>query len=110
MNFNIETPLIMDEHGAIRVKGTRITIDTIIAVFRNGASPETIADMFPTLELADVYSVLSFYLQRRDEVEDYLAKRERKSEALRAEMERRFPSNGLRERLLARKAQLEGQP
>lgn len=107
MNTTIEVPIVVDESGGMRVKGTRIPIDTIIAVFYNGASPEAIVDMFPTLKLADVYSVLSFYLQRRDEVDVYLAERERKGEELRAEIERKFPQNGLRERLLARKAQLE---
>ena len=108
MNLSVETPIVIDEHGVMRVKGTRIPIDTIIAVFRNGASPETIVDMYPTLELADVYAVLSLYLQKREEVEDYLVMRERRSEALRAEIERRFPPNGLRQRLLERKALLEG--
>jgi uncharacterized protein (DUF433 family) len=96
-------PLELDQHGAVRVGGTRVTLDSVIAVFKQGATPEEIAESFPTLRLADIYSVLGYYLQHRADVETYLEQRRTEAEAIRAEAERRFNLVGLRERLLARK-------
>jgi uncharacterized protein (DUF433 family) len=95
-------PLQLDQHGIARVGGTRVALDSVIAVFKQGATPEEIAESFPTLRLADIYPVLGYYLQRRAEVEAYLEKRREEGNAIRAEAERRFNLVGLRERLLAR--------
>ncbi|MEX2138514.1 MAG: DUF433 domain-containing protein [Pirellulales bacterium] len=96
-------PLQLDPHGVARIGGTRVTLDSVIAVFKQGATPEEIAESFTTLSLADIYFVLGYYLQHRGEVEAYLEKRHEEAEAIRTEAERRFNLVGLRERLLARK-------
>ena len=44
-----------------------------------------------------------YYLWSREEVETYLEERRRVEEAVRRENETRFPSAGVRERLLARR-------
>ena len=44
-----------DLHGASRVRGTRVTLDTIVTAFHAGAAAEEIAQKFPTVALADVY-------------------------------------------------------
>jgi uncharacterized protein (DUF433 family) len=96
-------PLSADEAGVLRVAGTRVSLDSIIHAFDEGATPEEIAQDFPTLDLAAVYSVIGYYLQNRAEVEQYLAQRRVQREELRSEVESRFDPQGLRERLLARK-------
>jgi uncharacterized protein (DUF433 family) len=96
-------PLRKDEHGVMRVGNTRVRLDTVITAWKQGDSPEQIVDSFDVLDLADVYTVISFYLNHRAEVEQYLAQNRQKGERLRAEMERRFPQAGIRERLLARR-------
>ena len=96
-------PLSADEAGVLRVAGTRVPLDSVIHAFDEGATPEEIAQDFPTLDLAAVYSVVSYYLQNRAEVEQYLAQRSAQREEMREEVESRFPARGLRERLLARK-------
>jgi hypothetical protein len=53
--------------------------------------------------LADVYAVIAYYLRHKEEVEAYLQEQERLSEKIREENEQRFPSKGLRDRLLARR-------
>jgi hypothetical protein len=75
----------------------------VIAVFKQGGTPEEIAESFTTLSLADIYSVLGYYLQCRTEVDAYLEQRREERETIRAEAERRFNLIGLRERLLARR-------
>ena len=37
-------PLTTDAHGVIRVAGTRITLDTILSIYKTGATPEEIAE------------------------------------------------------------------
>jgi uncharacterized protein (DUF433 family) len=97
-------PLSADEAGVLRVAGTRVPLDSVIHAFNEGATPEEIAQDFPTLDLAAIYSVISHYLQNRVEVERYLARRAVQREELRNETEARFNPQGLRERLLARKS------
>jgi len=93
----------MDQAGVLRVTGTRVSLDSIIYIFDEGATPEEIAQAFPTLDLAAIYSVIGYYLQNRAEVEQYLEQRKVERDKLKKDIEARFDPHGLRERLLARK-------
>jgi uncharacterized protein (DUF433 family) len=97
-------PLALDQAGVLRVAGTRVSLDSVIYAFDEGATPEEIAQAFPTLDLAAIYSILGYYLQNRAEVEQYLEQRKVQREELKKEIEARFNPHGLRERLLARKS------
>lgn len=96
-------PIHTDVHGVVRVAGTRVTLETIVDAFELGATAEEIAQQYPTVPLVDVYSVITYYLRHKREVEAYMSEREALAERVREEVERRFPSNGIRERLLARR-------
>jgi uncharacterized protein (DUF433 family) len=100
-------PLATDAHGVVRVAGTRVTLDTVIAAFKAGATAEEIAIQFPSLNLAAIYAVLSFYLSHKDSVDVYLQERQQQAEQVRREIEGRFDTAGIRERLLARRANSE---
>lgn len=95
-------PLETDAQGVIRVSNTRVTLDTVVTAFKEGATAEEIAQQYPTVPLADVYYVIGYYLRRRDEVESYLDKRKNEADDLQKQMEARFNPVGIRERLLAR--------
>jgi len=97
-------PLTTGADGVIRVSGTRVTLDTIVAAFDDGATAEEIAQQYPTLALADIYAVLGYYLRQRKTVDAYLCKRHQLSDAVREDNRKRFPANDIRKRLLARKA------
>lgn len=99
----VEIPLSTDAHGVVRVGGTRVTLDSIVTAFRSGATAEEIAHQFPTLGLADIYQVVAYYLGHTDDVDAYLANREKGAAALRREIEGEFDPRGLRARLLARR-------
>jgi uncharacterized protein (DUF433 family) len=106
MTVVIETkpvPLERGEHGVIRITGTRVPLDTVVIAFRNGDTAEEIADSYDVLDLADVYAVISFYLSHQEEVDDYMRQRAKQAAELRHEIETRFPPEGIRERLLARR-------
>jgi uncharacterized protein (DUF433 family) len=96
-----------DEHGVIRIASTRVTLDTLIDSFFDGASAETIAEQFPTLSLAEVYSTIGYYLRHRAEMDAYLERRRQEEEAIQQEIERQFPPEGVRARLLARYEKLK---
>jgi uncharacterized protein (DUF433 family) len=100
------TPLRVDEHGVLRVGDSQVLLDVVIRQFHNGADPEAIAHGFPTLDLADVYAVIAYYLRHRQEIDEYLHARRQEAETLQNQIESRQPDRTeLRAKLLARKAQ-----
>jgi uncharacterized protein (DUF433 family) len=101
-------PLRTDERGALRVGETRVTLDTLVDEYENGADPESIVHSYPSLRLADVYAVIAYYLRHQDTVNDYLRARRAEAAALRQEIESHQPDNaGLRAKLLARRDRQE---
>jgi len=97
-------PIQADEAGILRVGGTRVRLETIIHAFKSGGTAEEILLKHPSLNLTDIYATITYYLWSREEVAVYLEERRRLEEAVRRENETRFPSAGVRERLLARRA------
>jgi uncharacterized protein (DUF433 family) len=96
-------PLQADADGVVRVAGTRVTLDTVVAAFTQGATAEQIAHDYPVLGLVDIYAVITFYLRQREAVEAYLAEQHRAGQHMRHQMEARFDPHGIRDRLLARR-------
>lgn len=101
-----EIKLTKTEGGVLRVGDSRVSLDTVIIAFNQGATPEQIVEDYDSLELAEVYAVISYYLQNREEVEKYLAERKVQRENLRREIESRTDPRGIRERLLARRSSI----
>lgn len=97
-------PLEADRDGVIRVAGTRVTLEAIVAVFAQGATSEEIAQQYPAVPLAEVYAVIGYYLRHRDEVEQYVVERRNRFEKVRKEVESALGPDRIRERLLARRA------
>ncbi len=97
-------PLKLDADGVLRVGGTRVTLDTLVTVFNNGATAEEIVLKFPTLQPADVYAVLGYYLRHREEVEGYLARGRTQAADVHRQHEARHDPQGIRDRLLTRRA------
>jgi len=95
-------PLTRDEHGAWRVGGTRVTLETLVAAFDRGDSPEEIHEQYPSVALGDVYVVLTYCLRRRVSVKEYLTEREAAEAQVQARVEAAFPPEGLRARLVSR--------
>jgi uncharacterized protein (DUF433 family) len=96
-------PLEMDANGVIHIANTRVPLDTVISVFEAGASAEEIAHRYPVLALADVYSVIGYYLRHQEEVETYLQERSAQRAQFKRESQARYDHANLRARLLARK-------
>ena len=108
MNISIVTkpvPLHLDAAGVLRVGGTRVSLDSVIAAFHDGATPEEIVQQYDALSLADVYAVISYYLEHQSDIDSYLAARRTQRKQLRQEVETRHIPHGIRQRLLARRKQ-----
>ena len=96
-------PIRTDADGVIHVGGTRVTLDTLVAAFDAGATPEEIVQQYPSVTLADAYSVIGYYLRHQAEVRTYLTERQKAGAQVRAENERRFDPTTVRDRLSARR-------
>lgn len=95
-------PLARDEHGAWRIGGTRVTLETLVAAFDRGDTPEEIHEQYPAVALGDVYAVLTYYVRHRGLVQTYLDERESVGAEVQARAEREFTPDGLRQRLVGR--------
>jgi uncharacterized protein (DUF433 family) len=100
-------PLSTDVSGVVRVAGTRVTLDTVVAAFDAGATPEQITQDYP-LRLDDIYAVITHYLRHADDVRKYLSNRKQQASAARREASRRYDQSGLRQQLLSRLAKPTG--
>ena len=100
-------PLQANEDGVILVGKTRVTLDTVVAAFDQGATAEEIAYRYPSLKLADIYATIAFYLKHQSEVDIYLQQQRQRSQEIRAMNQARFDPQGLRDRLLARRTEQE---
>jgi uncharacterized protein (DUF433 family) len=98
-------PLLPDPDGVMRIGSTRVTLDTVVAAFREGMTAESIVEQYPSLRLPDVYSVIGYFLNHWDEVDAYLLGRQRLADVVRRGNEARFDPSGIRDRLLARRRQ-----
>ncbi len=58
----------------IRVKGTRVGIETILYDYiYKSRTPEAIAAEYPSLTLEQVYATITYYLHNKEQVNAYIA-------------------------------------
>jgi uncharacterized protein (DUF433 family) len=88
----------------IRVSNTRVAISPVVAVFNQRTTAEEIVYRYPLLKLADVYATIAFYLKHQPKVKTYLEQRQQQAKEVRKMNKAKFEPQGLRARLLARKA------
>ena len=105
---NDPLPLEENADGVVLVGKTRVTFDTVITSFREGATAEEIVYRYPVLKLADVYAVIGYYLKNREEADLYLLRRVNIADQVRERNQAHFDSAGIRERLLVRQYESQG--
>lgn len=66
--------------GAYRVGDTRVSLDSLIYLFREGVSAEGMVECYPALTLEQVHGALAFYLGAQKEIDAYLVEGQRTSE------------------------------
>jgi uncharacterized protein (DUF433 family) len=75
-------PILEYRTDSYWIKGTRISLDSVVYAFRQGLSPESIAQAFPLLNLEQIYGAIAFYLANRTEIDAYLAAEEAAFDAM----------------------------
>ena len=89
----------------IRIKGTRVGIETVLDDYLRGASPEEIVARYRTLTLEQVYATITYYLHKQEEIDHYLERWRAYTEAAWQEQQRNPPEfvRQLRERIQRRR-------
>ena len=87
LETTIVLPLTLTEDGTIRITGTRVSLDSVVHEYEQGATPEEIAVSFPSLRIEDKYAAITYYLNHREQVEEYLRQQEVDAEAVRSRIE-----------------------
>jgi uncharacterized protein (DUF433 family) len=82
-----EKPTLFTEHpyivcsdkmhrGEPTIRGSAITVRTVVERMRLGDSVQDIVDAYPVLTLAQVHDALGYYYDHVDEIEQYIAENE----------------------------------
>jgi hypothetical protein len=85
--LTVTVPLREDPPGVFRVGKSRVLLELVLRAFQRGESPEGIVRAYRTLELADVYAVISRYLADRTPFDEYLRRCDEEAEAVRRQLE-----------------------
>ncbi len=100
--LTIPVPLREEPAGVFRVGKSRVLLELVIRAFKAGATPEAIAQSDDTLDLRDVYAMLTRYLAAPEPFENYLRQCDAAAATRQQIEERQGPQGNLRELLLAR--------
>lgn len=89
LNTTQRIPLTIGKDGAIRVNGTRLLVEMIVTAYKRGECPEKIFEAFPSSEytVADIYSIISYYLTHQNKIDAYIEKRADAAGKLRKQIE-----------------------
>ena len=103
-------PLTELDNGVLRVTGTRIPLERIVKHYCAGETPEQIMEAYDTLRLADVYTLIGYYLENQAAVDEYV----RQMDELGDEMERKIKAEmplrpGFKQELMDRWARLQAE-
>ena len=83
LELTYTVPLVYGEDGTIRIRGSRVTLDSIIHAFQQGATAEQIQDSFSSVTLGDIYGAIAYYLEHRVCVDVYLTRQEQAAQEAR---------------------------
>ena len=103
LNFSQTSLLTQDEDGTLRLHGSRVTLDTFIAAYLRGDTPEQIHEGFPTLAVVEIQEAIDWYLANRSDVDDYLKDRLVEAESMQRYIESRPEQAALRQMLRERR-------
>jgi uncharacterized protein (DUF433 family) len=103
--FPAKVPLEYRDRS-IRVIGSRITLDTLVGVFKRGETVEELTEAFPSLSLDHIRAVIDWYFTHQSEADEYLEEREAQAERVRQWIESQPGYAAQREKLLRYREQM----
>ncbi|MBC8871474.1 MAG: DUF433 domain-containing protein [Planctomycetes bacterium] len=78
--------------GRLRIDGTRMTVNQIVTLYKQGLSAEEIAEQYPQRSLSDISTVLAWCHANQEEFDAELAEEAAGADRAIAEMESTRPS------------------
>lgn len=75
------TEYVKKVEGAYRIGDTRVSLDSLVYLFREGISAEGMVENYAALSLEQVHGALAFYLANQREIDAYLADGHRTAES-----------------------------
>lgn len=98
-------PYVEQREGGYWVQGTRVSLDSVVYRFREGLSPESIAECFSGLSLEQVYGTITYYLAQRAKIDAYLKTADEEEERFRQRVRTEHPRLSRKLDALLRSAQ-----
>ena len=105
-NFPHTVPLVQLETGGVRVRNSRVTLETIVHRMQMGDTVEEIHDSFPTVSVTQIKEILAWYYDNKADADEYLQEIDELLRRLRQEAESQPGYKEWREKLLRRNAEL----
>jgi uncharacterized protein (DUF433 family) len=65
---------VEEREGEYSASRTRVPVGVVLAAWKRGYTPERIVEQFPSLSLADVYGVITYYLDHQREMEAHFTR------------------------------------
>ena len=106
--LTVTVPLWEDPPGVFRVGNSRVLLELVIGAFKRGETPEGIVRSYRTLELADVYAVISRYLANPAPFDEYLRRCDEEAEAVRRQLKAAGMTGGVSKEELLSRARAKG--
>ena len=100
--LTVAVPLWEDPPGVFRVGKSRVLLELVLRAYQRGETPEGIVRSYRSLELRDVYAVISRYLANPVPFDEYLRQCDEDAEAIRAKIQASQRKGPTKEDLLAR--------
>jgi uncharacterized protein (DUF433 family) len=75
-------PLSAAEDGTLRIADTRVSLESVVHHYEQGATAEEIVLRFPSLRLADVHACLAYYLNHQDKIHEYMLRQQQRAQEL----------------------------
>lgn len=104
-NFPHAVPLVQLESGGVRVRNSRVTLETIVHRMHRGHTVEEIHDSFPTVSVTQIKEVLDWYFDNKADADEYLQQVEEEGERLLQSIASQPGYKEHREKLLRYKAE-----
>jgi uncharacterized protein (DUF433 family) len=73
--------------GCLRIDGTRMTVNQIVTLHKQGLTVEQIVEQYPKRTLSEVYGVLAWYHEHKAEFDEELAAEAEADEAVVRQMQ-----------------------
>jgi uncharacterized protein (DUF433 family) len=106
--LSVTVPLWEDPPGVFRVRNSRVLQELVISAFERGEAPAGIVRSYRTLQLSDVYAVISRYLANPASFKDHLRQCDEQAGAVRCKIEAAQRTGASHEELIRLQSLIDG--